>query len=142
MDLERAEEFCRSYGAASLKGNAAEIAGHYGFPFTAFALGSVTTFADLAEASTSVAEHLARISRRGVGTAIQLHGQQIVPIADHSALCLLTWSIQPANNLEPWNWTNAYFLREAADGRLCFEASIADGEIAEFLKRFPDFFTS
>lgn len=88
-----------------------------------------------------MADHLDRIPRTGVGTAIHLDGIQIVPIADRSALCLLTWSIQPANRVPSWSWTNAYALREAPEENLCFEASIADGEITEFLNRFPDFFT-
>ena len=141
MNRERAEEFCRSYGAASLAGDPIAVAGHYGFPFTAFTLGDVSTFADRDEANRGVASQLDRFARSGIGANAQLVGCEVVPVSDQLALCHLTWSLDPANGAAPWSWTNVYALREAADGRLYFEATFADNEIAELLKRFPDFFT-
>jgi hypothetical protein len=140
MDLQRAHEFCRSYEAASLKGDPIAVAGHYGFPFTAFILGSVSTFTDREEANRSVADHLDRIARTGIGTGIGLDSCEVVTVSDQSALCHLTWSARPANGMAPWSWTNVYALRQAADGSLYFEASFADNEITELLKRFPDFY--
>jgi hypothetical protein len=141
MDLQRAEEFCRSYAAASLDGDATAVAGHYGFPFTAFTLGNVSTFTDREDANRNVAGHLEKLVRTGVGTEIRLDRSDIVPVSDQSALCHLTWSITPASGVEPWSWTNVYALREVADGSMYFEASIADNEILEIMKRYPDFFT-
>lgn len=140
MDHERAEEFCRSYGEASLTGDAGAVADHYGFPFTAFTLGNVATFADRDEATTGIAGHLSRLARAGIGTAIALEAAEIQHVSDQSALCRLTWRIEPGNDVAPWSWTNVYALRQAADGGLYFEASIADNEILEILKRIPDFF--
>jgi hypothetical protein len=142
MDSQRAEEFCRSYGAASLRGDAIEVAGHYAIPFTAFTLGSVTTFADREEADRNVAEHLGRFGRVGLGTGIALEGLEVRLLSETSAVCHLTWHIDPENGAEPWSWTNVYLLREAADGTLQFEASIADNEILELLTRVPEFFAS
>jgi len=142
MDQRGAEDFCRSYGEASSRGDAAAVAGHYGFPFTAFTLGNVSTFADLDEASRNVAGHLDRFARAGLGTAFLLEACDVTRVSDQSALCHLTWRIRPENGAEPWSWTNVYALREAPDGSLHFEASIADNEILELLNRVPDFFAS
>ena len=141
MDRQRAEEFCRSYGDASQKGDPIAVAGHYGFPFTVFTLGDVSTFVDREEANRSVTWQLDQFNRNGIGTGFRLDGLEIVPVSDQSALCHLTWSIRPANGMTPWSWTNVYALRQGADGSLYFEAAFADNEIAEVLKRFPDFFT-
>ena len=140
MDRQRAEEFCRSYGAASLKGDPIAVAGHYGFPFTAFTLGDVSTFADREEANRNVAWQLDKFTRSGIGTA-RLDAYEIVSLSDHSALWHLTWSVQPSNGMEPWTWTNVYALRQGADDSLYFEATFADNEIGELLERIPDFFT-
>lgn len=141
MDRQRAEAFCRSYGAASQSGDPVAVAGHYGLPFTAFTLGDVSTFADREEANRRVAWQLDRFTRAGAGTDVQLDGSEIVPVSEHLALCHLTWSIRPSDGSPPWSWTNVYALREAADAGLYFEAAFADNEILEFLQRFPDAYT-
>ena len=141
MDRQRVEEFRRSYGAASLKGDPIAVADHYGFPFTAFTLGDVSTFADRDEANQRVTWQLDKFASAGIGTA-RLDGCEIVPVSDHLALCHLTWSSQPDNGIEPWSWTNVYALRQAGDGTLYFEAAFADNEIAELLARCPDVFTA
>lgn len=140
MDRQRAEEFCQSYGAASSEGDPVAIADHYGFPFTAFTLGDVSTFVDREDANHRVAWQLDRFARTA-GTRTRLDGCEIVSVSEHLALCHLTWSIQPSDGTPPWSWTNVYALRAAADGRLYFEAAFADNEIAELLKRFPDAYT-
>jgi hypothetical protein len=141
MERRRAEEFCHSYGAASIQGDAIGIAGHYGFPFTAFTLGDVSTFDDREEANRRVTSHLERFAAVGLGTAIGLQASEIVPVSERLALCHLTWEIRPADGTPPWTWTNVYALREAADAGLYFEASFADNEITGLLERFPEFFT-
>jgi hypothetical protein len=138
MDRQRAEAFCRSYGAASRSGDPVAVAGHYGFPFTAFALGDVSTFADRAEANERVGWQLDRFNRAGVGTEFRLESCEIVFVSELLALCHLTWTIQPHDDTPPWSWTNVYSLREGADASLYFEAAFADNEIFELLKRFPD----
>lgn len=138
MNRQRAEEFCRSYGAASENGDPVAIAGHYGLPFTAFTLGDVSTFTDREEANRSVTWQLDRFSRTGVGSDIRLDGSEIMIVSEHLALCHLTWTVRPSNGTPPWSWTNVYALRETADASLYFEAAFADNEIAELLKRFPD----
>jgi hypothetical protein len=140
MNRQVAEEFCRSYGAASLQGDPVAVASHYGAPFIAFTLGDVTRFADRDDAIRNVTSQLEKFARIGIGTA-RLTGCEVVPVSDHSALCHMTWSNQPDNDMAPWSWTNVYALREAADGNLYFEATFADNEILELLKRLPDFFT-
>jgi hypothetical protein len=142
MDHQRAEEFCRSYGAASQDGDPAAIADHYGFPFTAFTLGDVSTFTDREEANRSVAWQLDRFTQSGVGTDIRLADCEIRPVSEQLALCHLTWSIRPIDGTPPWSWTNVYALREGADTTLYFEAAFADNEIVEFLTRFPEAYTS
>jgi hypothetical protein len=100
----------------------------------------VSTFADADEATRSVTDHLGRFERAGIGTRIQLVDCAVDQVSDQSALCRLTWRVEPQNDLEPWSWTNVYALRESGDGRLHFEASIADNEILGLLERVPDFF--
>jgi hypothetical protein len=141
MDRQRAEAFCRTYGEASRDGDPVRIAGHYGFPFTAFTLGDVSTFADRDEADRRVTWQLERFAAVGVGSAIGLQAWEIVPVSERLALCHLTWAIEPRDGTPGWSWTNVYALREGADGDLYFEAAFADNEILELLKRFPDFFT-
>ena len=141
MDRRRAEQFCRSYEDASRRGDPMAIASHYGFPFTAFTLGDVSTFTDREEANGRVAWQLDRIASTGVGNDIRLDGLEIVAVSEYLALCHLTWSIRPTNGTSPWTWTNVYALREAA-GTLYFEAAFADNEIAELLKRFPDAYST
>ncbi len=142
MDRERAEGFCRSYGVASQEGDPTAVAGHYGFPFTAFTLGDVSTFADRAEAVLRVTWQLDLFDRLGVGNDIRLDGCDIVPVSEHLALCHLTWSIYPNDGTPSWSWTNVYALREAADAGLHFEATFADNEVSELLKRFPEAYTA
>ena len=142
MDHQRAEEFCRSYGAASEIGDPLAIAGHYGFPFTAFTLGDVSTFSDREEANVRVTWQLQRFSQTGVGSGIKLDGWEIVPVSAQLSLCHLTWSTRPSDGTPPWSWTNVYALRETSDASLYFEAAFADNEIAELLKRFPDAYTN
>ncbi len=141
MDRQRAEEFCRSYGAAALKGDPIAVADHYGFPFTAFTLGDVATFADRDEANLRVTWQLDKFASAGIGTA-RLDRCEIAPVSDHLALCHLAWSVQPDNGIEPWSWTNVYALRQRTNDTLYFEAAFADNEIAQLLKRYPDFFTA
>jgi hypothetical protein len=141
MDRTQAEQFCRSYGAATAARDPIALAGHYGFPFVSFTLGAVASFADREEANRSVTQQLDRFVKGGIGLDISLDHCEIVAVSDQSALCHLTWSIRPANGLAPWSWTNVYALRQAADGSMHFEASFADNEIAELLKRIPDFFS-
>ena len=138
MDHQRAEEFCRSYGAASENGDPIAIAGHYGFPFTAFTLGDVSTFTDREDANRRVTWQLDRFAQTGIGSGIRLDGLEIVPVSEQLALCHLTWSVQPSDGTPPWSWTNVYALRESPAASLYFEAAFADNEIAELLKRFPD----
>lgn len=142
MDRQRAEEFCRSYGAASQNGDPIAVAGHYGFPFTAFALGDVSTFADREEANQRVTWQLERFNHVGVGTEFRLEGSEIVVVSDLLALCHLTWKIEPRDGTAPWSWTNVYALREGAGSSMYFEAAFADNEIFELLKRFPDAYTA
>lgn len=141
MEPKRAEEFCRSYSDASRRADPVAIASHYGFPFTAFTLGDVSTFADREEANGRVTWQLDRIARTGVGNDIGLDSLEVVPVSDSLALCHLTWSIRPTDGTPPWSWTNVYALREAGD-TLYFEAAFADNEIGELLKRFPDAYSS
>lgn len=140
MNLERADEFCRSYAAASEKGEPLAIVSHYGFPFTAFTLGDVSTFSDRDAAIGRVSWQLDKIAETGVGRGIPLEGLELKPVSEHLALCHMTWSIRPINDTPPWTWTNVYALRQAPDASLYFEAVFADNEIAELLKRFPDVF--
>ena len=138
MDQERAEAFCRSYGAAMAGGHAAALVDHYGFPYVSFTLGHVGSFADRAEADAAVAAHLARFARSGLGADIRLNDYRVEPVAAGSALCHLVWEIHPADATPGWAWHNVYGLRQTEAGQH-FEFNISDEEIGMLLARYPDF---
>lgn len=138
MDMERANEFCRSYGAAMASRQGKAIAGHYGFPYVSFTSGYVSSFKDQAEADDSVQAHLDRFERSGLGLDIRLADFRVEPVSDGSALCHLQWEIHPENGAAGWAWGNVYGLRQTPDGQH-FEFNVSDNEIGELLARYPDF---
>ncbi len=140
MDLERANQFCRSYGDAMASRRGEAIAGHYGFPYISFTSGYISSFSDAAEANAMVQAHLDRFERSGLGLDIRLADFHVVPVSSGSALCHLTWEIHPENGDEGWAWLNIYGLRQSADAQH-FEFNISDNEIGELLSRYPDFMT-
>jgi hypothetical protein len=138
MDIARAEEFCRSYGKEMQADNAVAMAGHYGFPFSVFILGTVGTMADRAQADVRIAAHTNRFREHGLGVDIRLVDLRVEPVSSGSALCHLIWEIFPADSTPGWRWTNVYGLRQTPDSQH-FEFTIADNEVGELLQRFPNF---
>ena len=137
MDLERAEDFCRSYGEAMASGGAAALVSHYAEPYVSFTLGHVSQFAGRDEALSAVAAHLARFERKDLGVDVRLEAFDVTPVSETSALCRLRWALHPRSG-EGWSWENIYGLRQTGD-TLAFEFNISDNEIGELLRRYPDF---
>lgn len=138
MNLVRAEEFCRSYERAVAAVDHVAIAGHYGFPHTAFVLGQVVTFADRDVANAAVESQNTRLRTCGAGNDIRLAALSVQTVSDGSALCNLTWEITPADGTPGWRWLNIYGLRQT-DEHQYFEFNVSDNEIAELLRRYPSF---
>ncbi|WP_380877747.1 hypothetical protein ACFB49_14090 [Sphingomonas sp. DBB INV C78] len=138
MDIERANQFCRSYGDAMASGTAAALAGHYGFPYISFTGGYISRFEDAADANGSVQAHLDRFQRGGLGLDIRLSGFRVEPVSGTGALCHLKWEIHPKNGAPGWAWDNVYGLRQSEDAQH-FEFNISDNEFGELLARYPDF---
>ncbi len=133
------EAFCRSYGKAMEEKDGRAIASHYLFPYISFTLGQIHSFADRTTADEACSLQIARFEKAGVGTDIRIKDVKIVPVSENSALCHLTWEIFPEDNRPGWSWLNIYGYRQRGDEE-GFEFNISDNEIAELLKRFPDFF--
>ncbi|MDD3799013.1 MAG: hypothetical protein PHE36_07530 [Novosphingobium sp.] len=138
--IEGPEALCRSYDRAMLDKDGRAIAGHYLFPYTSFTLGQVHTFADRATADAACTDQIACFERTGVGSDIRMTGCEVVPVSPDSALCHVTWAVFPANGAPGWEWTNIYGYRRRGDEE-GFEFNISDNEIAELLRRFPDFYS-
>lgn len=138
MDLERANQFCRSYGEAMASRRGKAIAGHYGFPYVSFTSGHISTFKDQAEADAMVQAHLDRFERSGLGLDIRLADFRVEAVSGGSALCHLKWEIHPENGDQGWAWSNVYGLRQT-DGAQHFEFNISDNEIGELMTRYPNF---
>lgn len=137
MDIGRAEDFCRSYGEAMASGGAEALASHYAEPYVSFTLGHVSQFGTREEAVSSVAAHLARFERSGLGLDIRLEAFDVTPVSSGSALCRLRWAIYPAQ-AEGWSWENIYGLRQSGTAQ-AFEFNISDNEIGELFARYPKF---
>ncbi|AGH48290.1 MULTISPECIES: hypothetical protein [Sphingomonadales] len=137
MDMDRAKDFCRSYGDAMASGKAGALADHYGFPYVSFTGGYISRFEDRAEADAMVQAHLDRFQRSGLGLDIRLADYRVEPVSGTGALCHLRWEIHPEKG-EGWAWDNVYGLRQTADGQH-FEFNVSDNEFGELLARYPDF---
>jgi len=134
------EEFCRSYGEATLDKTGREIARHYVYPFVSFTLGHVNTFTDRAHAEVGCRRQIARYEHAGIGNDIRLKDFEIVQVCETSALCTLTWELFPTNGLPSFSWSNIYGYRRNTESE-GFEFTIADNQILALTARVPDFFT-
>ena len=141
MDLDRANQFCRSYGEAMASGGAAALAGHYGFPYMAFTGGHISSFQDADEAKAAVQAHLDRFERSGLGLDIRLTAHRVEPVSPTGALCHIRWEIHPKNGAEGWTWDNIYGLRQTGETQH-FEFNVSDNEFGELLARYPDFMSA
>ena len=133
------DQLCQSYGQAMLDKDGRAIAGHYLFPYISFTLGGVHSFEDRPTADEACTQQVARFGRSGVGTDIRLKDYKVFPVSDDAALCHLTWEVFPQDGTPGWSWLNIYGYRRKGDEE-GFEFNISDNEIAELLKRFPNFF--
>ncbi|SNS93531.1 hypothetical protein SAMN06295912_1255 [Sphingomonas laterariae] len=138
MDIERAGQFCRSYGEAMVNGRAQALADHYGFPYVSFTGGHISRFDDRDEADAMVQAHLDRFERSGIGIDIRLANYRVEPVSGGAALCHLDWEIHPKNGAAGWSWSNVYGLRQTPDSQH-FEFNVSDNEFGELLARYPDF---
>lgn len=51
----------------------------------------------------------------GPGTVVQAIHHKVQPVSNTSALCWLTYHIDPQNGLLPWEWTNVYGFRRTEE---------------------------
>jgi hypothetical protein len=138
MDIGKAAEFVKSYGAAGASGSAEAAADHYGWPYTSFTLGHTSQFADRVSALAQMKPWFARFKEFGIDD-MRLARTSIHTVSDTFALCHVTWEIHPKSaDVAPWQWTNIYGLRQDEHGQR-FEFAVSDNEIANLLQRFPNF---
>lgn len=137
MDLNKVIEFVDSYAAAARHHDPHLYAAHYAEPYTSFTLGNVTQFATQDAALEQLVPWLQRFREHGLED-IRFVRLSVETVSDTFALCHVTWEVRPTSNVAGWQWTNIYGLRQDAAGQR-FEFAVSDNEIAELLKRFPNF---
>ncbi|KAF7361697.1 putative rho protein [Mycena venus] len=95
---------------------AAALGAHYASNTTAYTLGHRQVFESVAAAVPLIASHLENLDRSGLGYSIRMEAHRIEPVSASSALCWITWSIQPREGcgLEGWQWEVVYGYRRAA----------------------------
>lgn len=137
MDLNKVTEFIDSYAAAARHQDPQLYAAHYAEPYTSFTLGSIVQFATQDAALEQMVPYLERFKAHGLED-LRIARLSIDTVSDTFALCHVTWEVRPTSNVEGWQWTNIYGLRQDATGQR-FEFAVSDNEIGELLKRFPKF---
>jgi len=125
---------------SSTKSCAEALAAHYLPMMIAFTHGHQATFRDQEDAVASVLMHLSRFEKAGLGINIRLQGSRIETVSPASALCWVTWRIEPKNEIAPWEWANVYGFRVGQDGKQGWEFVISDNEIMGLLQHVPDLF--
>ncbi|KAJ7940309.1 hypothetical protein B0H13DRAFT_1937513 [Mycena leptocephala] len=144
--------------SANLPLIAAALGAHYATNTTAYTLGHRRVFPSTAGAVTALAVHLGRFKSSGLGYDIQMAAHRVEPVSASSALCWVTWAINPkeGSGKEGWQWENVYGYRfeepeaglrkwiggeedgwEKPEG--WWELILSDNEIAGLVARVPNF---
>ncbi|GME32749.1 hypothetical protein B0H13DRAFT_1937502 [Neofusicoccum parvum] len=145
---------------------AAALGAHYAADTTAYTLGHRMVFASAAAAAPGIAAHLARFERSGLGCAIAMAALRVEPVSAGSALCWVTWAIEPRAGGpfegRGWRWENVYAYRRpveeggaGAERRWVggdeaggegwevpegwWEFMLSDNELLSILERVPNF---
>ncbi len=109
--------------------------------FTSFTLGSITALGS--DPSIGIAAQLTQYNQSGLGTDFRFCHSRIEPVSDQSAVAWLTWTLRPKNSLAPWQFTDVYGFRIAANrsGGLegGWEWSNADDEYIKLFTHDPTF---
>jgi hypothetical protein len=76
----------------------------------------------------------------GPGTVVKIIHTNVQPVSNESALCWLTYHIQPQNGMLPWSWTNVYGYRMTEKTLLTklkggWEFAIGDDEHLQYDQR-------
>ena len=113
--------------------------------YTSFSLGSNTISAN----QSVVAENFVSLytewrATGGPGTNVTIKDWRIEAVSDQSALCWLTYEINPRPScMKGWGWTNVYGFR-LVDGGMengldgGWEFAIGDNEHEQYAKRYPE----
>lgn len=111
---------------------------------TILTYGAKTAFDTQVDAATGIAAHLERFERAGWGYDIRLETSRGEAVSSGSAMCWVTWRIEPKNGIQSWQWENVYGYRMGLDGKEGWERGmvVGDNEVDEVMQRAPQIFAS
>ncbi|KAF4310817.1 hypothetical protein GTA08_BOTSDO13732 [Botryosphaeria dothidea] len=101
---------------APLEVFAAELGSYYNAStFTGFWLGQSAPGVNASSLTQGILMSVSFLERSGFGHDLRMENLRIEPFSDQSAICWLTWQIQPKNGAGPWTWETVYGYRRNAE---------------------------
>ncbi|KAI5464831.1 hypothetical protein BGZ63DRAFT_440152 [Mariannaea sp. PMI_226] len=150
---------CAAKAAVSAYGALIAIGGNYSVPlpklavdvssfflpnYTSFSLGKINALQNKSSIAQNFVAQYTEMRDQGPGTVIKVEKSRVEAVSDQSALCWLTYRIQPQNtDKAPWSWTNVYGFRLVKGGLENgqaggWEFAIGDREHEQYEKRYPE----
>ena len=151
--ISAAEKAIVAYSAAIALGSnysvplqeiASDLSSFFRPGYTLFALGDITISPNQSVMAEAVIKEYTEYRKDGgPGTDIHVVWSRVEPVSDESAICWLTFLINPTNGMDPWDWTNAYGFRAVEGGTENgqdggWEWANGDNEYSSYEKRFRD----